>query len=468
VLRVRADARDKLRQGIAQIREELGVSEEFPPEVEQAAEAAAGHPRLPDLDLTDVPFVTSDPESAMDLDQAMHLGRDGDGYVVRYAIADLTAFITPGDPVDVEANERGESLYGADSKIPLHPKVISEAAASLLPDQVLPAFVWTLDLDADGQVNEVRVERARVRSTAKLDYESVQARGAGDELFDLLKEIGERRIAIEAERGGVNLPMPEQEIVVDGDQWRLEFRSMLPVETWNAQISLMTGFAAADLMVRHKVGLLRTLPPPPQGAVDRLRRQAKALKVDWPADEDYPAFIRRLDPETPSEAATVVASTVLLRGAGYVGFHGEVPEQPEHAALASTYAHCTAPLRRLVDRYALEVCACLCAGEPVPQWVLDKLDELPATMQESGRRAHAYENAVVDLVEAATLKDRVGEKFAAVVLEVDRKDRHRADIQIEEPAVEATATGTNPPVGAEVTATLAEADPATRTVRFTI
>jgi exoribonuclease R len=346
--------------------------------------------------------------------------------------------------------------------------VLSEDAASLLPDEIRPAFVWTLRVDATGAVTEAKVERAKVRSVAKLDYEGVQARGQGDDLFDLLQEIGELRIAREVERGGVNLPMPEQEIVVDGDQWHLEFRSMLPVEGWNAQISLMTGFAAAEMMISHRVGLLRTLPPPEPHAVERLRRQAKALKVDWPAGEDYPAFIRRLDPEQPNEAAMVVACTALLRGAGYAGFDGQVPDQPEHSALASYYAHCTAPQRRLVDRYALEICACLCAAEPVPQWVLDKLDELPATMQESGRRAHAYENAVVNLVEAAVLQGRVGEQFAAVVLEVDRRDEHRADIQLEHPAVEATATGTDPPVGQEVTATLAEADPATRTVRFTI
>ena len=59
----------------------------------------------------------------------------------------------------------------------------------------------------------------------------------------------------------------------------------------------------------------------------------------------------------------IVACTRLLRGSGYVGFNGETPEQPEHAALASEYAHVTAPLRRLVDRYAGEVCVALCAGD---------------------------------------------------------------------------------------------------------
>jgi exoribonuclease R len=467
VLRVRKDENDELRKGIAEIQREQHLSPEFPDDVERAAEEAAASPRLPDLDHTDLPFVTIDPASSRDLDQAMHLARDGDGYIVRYAIADVAAFVTPGDPVDQEAHRRGESMYGADTKVPLHPKVLSEGAASLLPDQVRPAFVWTLRLDHAGSCTDAKVERARVRSTAKLDYAGVQARGEKDELFVLLREIGTLRLDQEAQRGGVSLPMPEQEVDVSDGAWTLEFREVLPVEDWNAQISLLTGFAAARLMVEGKVGILRTLPPPAPGAVDRLRHSAKALHLPWPAEVDYPAFLRGLDASKPAEAAMLVAATSLLRGAGYAAFDGQVPDQPTHAALASTYAHCTAPLRRLVDRYALETCAALCAGEPVPQWVRDRLPELPGTMMESGRRARAYEHAVIDLVEARTLEGRIGERFEAVVLELDHDDPRVADIQIADPAVEARATGSGLHVGEEITVALAQADPATRTIRFT-
>lgn len=468
VLRMKAEPTGVLRDGIAKVQAELGVSPDFPADVESAAEQAAQAPRLPEKDLTELPFVTIDPESAMDLDQAMHLAREGDGYVVHYAIADVAAFVEPGGPVDVEANRRGETLYGADSKVPLHPKSLSEAAASLLPGETRPAFVWTLVLDADGNVTSAGVERALVRSTAKLSYDEVQARGAGDELFDLLQAIGERRIAIEQARGGVNLPMPEQEIRIEGDQWHLEFRSMLPVEEWNAQISLMTGFAAAQLMVDNKVGILRTLPEPEQRSVDRLRKVAKGLGIDWPAGLEYPAFIRALDPDAePKHAAMVVASTSLLRGAAYVAFDGEVPEQTEHSALASAYTHCTAPLRRLVDRYTLETCVALTAGQEVPAWVREALPKLPETMQETGRKAHAYENAVLDLVEAVTLQSQVGKQFRSVVVEVDHENPTQAQIQIEQPAIEAHAIGQHPaPLGEELIVTLQAADPATRKVTF--
>ncbi|MCW2866971.1 MAG: ribonuclease [Marmoricola sp.] len=469
-----------LDRGIAAIQQELEVTPDFPAEVLAAAERAAASPRLPDLDRTDLELVTIDPVGSMDLDQAMHLERDGEGYVVHYAIADVAAFVTAGDPVDLEAHRRGESLYGAESLVPLHPTVLSAGAASLLPDQLRPAFVWTITLDASGATTSATVERARVRSRARLDYAAVDAAlaagegaapgtpsGPGGSTLVLLREVGRLRIAQEAARGGVSLPMPAQEVGVQDGRARLEYRAMLPVETWNAQISLLTGFAAAAMMIEHRVGVLRTLPPAPDGAVDRLRRTARALGIDWPQDLGHADFIRSLDPARPADAAMVVAATTLLRGAAYAAFDGQLPDQLEHAALASPYAHVTAPLRRLVDRYGLEVCAAICAGTDVPAWAREALPQLPAEMQASGRRAGAYERAVLDLVEALTLRDRVGETFDAVVLEA-QEDGRRGTVMLREPAVEAAvrSQGAVLPVGESARVVLHEADPATRRVRF--
>jgi exoribonuclease R len=461
-----------LRDGIARIQSELKVSSAFPAEVEQAASAAAGSPRLPDLDRTDIPFVTIDPPGSMDLDQALHLERDGDGYRVHYAIADVAAFVAPGDPVDLEAQRRGETLYGADSKVPLHPKVLSEAAASLLPDQLRPALLWTIACDETGEGTDVSVVRALVRSRARLDYEAAQRSiddGSADESLRLLAELGRLRMQREAERGGVSLPLPEQEVDVSDDHWRLEFRSLLPVEEWNAQMSLLTGFGAASLMLDARVGLLRTLPPPDPRDVERLHRTARALRIDWPAEQPYPEFIRSLDATKPAHAAMVTACTRLLRGSGYAGFDGEVPADPRHAALAAEYAHVTAPLRRLGDRFAGEVCVALCADDEVPAWVREKLADLPGMLQDSGRRARQYESGILDLVEAGVLKDRVGETFAAVVVDVDEKDPTRGAITLQDPAVEAPVRSAAAlPLGTEVSVRLTEADLSTRKVAFTL
>lgn len=459
-----------LAQGMRDIQSELKLPSAFPPEVEAAAARAAAQPRLPELDRTDLPLVTIDPPESMDLDQALYVERHGAGHRVYYAIADVAAFVSAGDPVDLEANRRGETLYGADAKIPLHPKVLSENATSLLPGQLRPALLWTIELDATGEIAGIDVRRARVTSRAKLDYAGVQRSidaGGADPMWSVLREIGERRKQREQARGGVSLPLPEQEVdVVDG-RWSLAFRARLAVEDWNEQISLLTGMAAAQLMVQAKIGLLRTLPEPDPRDIARLRLTAKALAIDWPIELGYAGFIRSLDPSKDTNVAMLTACTTVLRGAGYVAFNGALPAQPMQSAIAAEYTHVTAPLRRLVDRYTGEVCVALCAQQPVPAWALSALPGLPATMQASAQRAHQYEKAVLDLAEAAVLAPRVGETFSGAIVEVAHGDPARGTVIVRDPAIEAGVSSTSAlPLGAEVRVTLVEADPVKRVTRF--
>jgi len=247
----------------------------------------------------------------------------------------------------------------------------------------------------------------------------------------------------------------------------LTFRSPLPVEDWNAQISLLTGMAAADIMMYGQVGILRTLPPADNASLRRLRQTAKALHIGWPSELDYPEFVRSLDPALGRHAAMLNACTSLFRGAGYQAFSGGVPEDVEHAALAVEYAHATAPLRRLVDRYVGEICVALCADLPVPDWVLTALDALPVEMTASHRRARAYERAIIDLLEAFLLADRVGETFTGTVIEV-APDKAQGAVVISDPAVEAKIRGQDLPLGREVQVRLESADPARGAVEFAL
>jgi exoribonuclease R len=467
-LRVRDEAGGRaLREGFARIREELGLPVEFPAAVLADADEAARDARLPGEDLTDLPFLTIDPPGSMDLDQAMHLERRGSGYRVRYAIADVGAYVRPGGAMDVEAHRRGETHYSPDTRTPLHPPVLSEGAASLLPGEERSAVLWTIDLDAQGEQTAVEVRRAQVRSRDRLDYAGVQQlvdSGRADERLELLAEVGKLRMALEVERGGVSLPIPEQEVVEDGKRYRLEYRTTLPVESWNEQVSLLTGMAAADLMLHGEVGVLRTLPQASNESLEQLRRAARALGVDWPRDRSYAEVVHDLDPANPRHAALLEEATSLLRGAGYTAFDGGVPEQATHAAVAAEYAHATAPLRRLVDRYVSEVCLALCAGEEVPGWVRSALPGLPATMSEAGRVGQKLERECVALMEAAVLHGREGEEFDAVVVEADDD---AGTVQLADPAVRADCDG-RLPVGEAVRVRLAEADIARRSVRFTL
>lgn len=488
---LRSDLPPGLAQGLTAIRSQLAVPDDFPSDVRAAATAAAAHPSLPELDRTDLELITIDPPGARDLDQAMYLTRLDGGYQIFYAIADVAAFVTAGDPIDLEAHRRGSTLYAPDHRTPLHPPELSEDAASLLAGEVRPALLWTVTLDEQGKTTDAEVVRARVRNREQLDYAAVQAEidgGSPRQTLALLAEVGPKREQRERDRGGVSLQIPEQEIVHPGDdhpddnhggddhpgndhdddhQWRLTFRAPLPCEGWNAQISLLTGMAAAHIMLYGQVGILRTMPPADHDSLRRLRQTAKALKIDWPAELDYPEFVRTLDPKVPAQAAMINACTRLFRGAGYQGFSGSIPENAEHSALAMDYAHVTAPLRRLVDRYAGEVCVALCAGQPVPQWVLDQLDVLPGEMADSDRRAKTYERAIVNMMEAWLLQHRVGETFPGTVIDVD-KTKNKGVVMITEPAVAAPVTGENLPLGSAVSVRLESVDLAQGAVRFVL
>ena len=183
----------------------------------------------------------------------------------------------------------------------------------------------------------------------------------------------------------------------------------------------------------------------------------------WPDGASYADFIRTLAPAEPAHAAVLAQATVLFRGSGYRAFDGEAPEDARHAGVGAAYAHATAPLRRLVDRYVGETCAAISGGTDVPEWVRAALPALPETMAASNRRASQYTGGILSAVEAAVLAPRVGEVFDVVVVETDERG---GVVQLAEPAVSARCAGERLPLGERIRARLAVADVAQREVRF--
>ena len=170
--------------------------------------------------------------------------------------------------------------------------------------------------------------------------------GTDDERFVLLKEVGERRIAQERARGGASLPMPEQQVTArDGGGFTLEFRPPVAAEEWNAQISLLTGMAAATMMLDAGVGVLRTMPAPTPEAVAWFRRVARGLGAEWPEGVPYGEFVRGLDRANPRHLALIHEATALFRGRRLHGVRrraaraarargGRRPLRPRHRAAA--------------------------------------------------------------------------------------------------------------------------------------
>ncbi|HEX3790727.1 MAG TPA: RNB domain-containing ribonuclease [Pseudonocardiaceae bacterium] len=453
------------------IRAEFGLPRDFSPaaliEAEQAAAADLGDRE----DAVDLPLITIDPPGSKDLDQAFLIERRSTGgYRLYYAIADMGHFVRPGGALDTEARRRGQTLYLPDELVPLHPPLLAQDAASLLPGEVRPAVLWTIDCDAHGEPEQARARRALVRSVAQFDYDTVRAAIATGDTHPsgaLLPEFGRLRRELAVARGAVELQLPEQQVVPDGEGgWTLALRARADVEAWNAELSLLTGMCAARLMLTAGVGVLRTLPAAEPEAMDSLRRRARTLGIDWPLESPAARVLAGLDPSRPESLAFHVDATRLLRGAGYTAFDTSVAPLPatvEHAGLGASYTHVTAPIRRLVDRFGTEVCLAICAGREVPPETRAALAELPALMAGSDALASRVERACLSQVEAWTLVDRVGEAFPAVVL---RAESHVGEVFVAHPPVVARCVGDDLPEGAQIRVRLAEADTSRRKVMF--
>ncbi|SDP65110.1 Exoribonuclease R [Actinopolyspora xinjiangensis] len=454
------------------IRREFGLPGEFPTDALMEAERAVAAPlsSAERTDATDLPMVTVDPAGAKDLDQAVLLRRRGrGGFRVHYAIADTAAFVPPGGALDRETFRRGQTLYLPDGNIPLHPPVLSEGAASLLPEQVRPAVLWTVDLDPYGSPVRVDVRRAVVRSVAALDYRgllrSFEA-GTPHPAVEPLPEVGLLRREQTVHRGAIELGLPEQRVEFsDSSGWRLGLRPRMWLEAFNAEISLLTGMCAAEIMIAAGVGVLRTVPEPDEEAVRGLRRSAERLGVYWPPEQSPADFLTGLEPLRPESLAMHVAGTRLLRGAGYTAFQWGKPSAVGHAGIGAAYAHVTAPLRRLVDRLCTEVCLAVVAGRTVPEWVREGIVDIPSAMGNSDRLASRVERACIAQVQAWELADRVGEVFTATVLRTDG-EAGTGEVFVREPPVIARCRGAELVAGQRIPVRLVEADVTRREVLF--
>ncbi|MEU6558907.1 RNB domain-containing ribonuclease [Nocardia nova] len=460
------------------VRSEFGLAPDYPPEAVSEARDAMDAFAGVRADRTDIEFVTIDPPGALDLDQALSLERTPTGFLLHYAIADVGAVVAPDGALARESHIRGQSFYLPDGTVPLHPPVLSEGSASLLPGRIRPAALWTIECDDSAEPQRFSVRRALVRSRARLDYSGVQADADAGRLHPsiaALPEFGRLRIAAGLERGAIELRLPAQSVIPDGDgdragHWQLVVEPRTDADDWNEQISLLTGICAARIMLADngsdgRIGLLRTMPAPPASAIAAMHRTAAALGVPWPAGTATGRILSGLDPATPAALALMSEATGLLRGASYTVLDGEDPDVLQHSGIGAPYAHVTAPLRRLADRYATEICLARCAGTPVPEWVRDGLGAAAESMRRTDAIGGKLERACLDLTESTVLASRLGEIFDAVVIREGNGNR-AAEIFIADPPVIAKCAG-SPPEGQRVRVRLDLADPGKRLVGFT-
>ena len=459
-------AQEALAAGFAKIAKQYKLPTCFPGDVVKAANASVGLLLAKDCgwkrnrrDATNIPLVTLDPATSTDLDQAFAIKQDGEDLILYYALADVDAFVPIGGTVEREAWCRGVTIYGLAEKVPLYPKVISQGAASLLPDGPRPAMLVVVSVCPAGKVTLRSVERAICESRAKLAYDTVDL-----STVPHLAEFARRMWADEVARGAQRVEFPQQEVIVDESApggVRLVLRARVLSESINSTLSLAVNMAIGSLLQSAAIGVFRIMDDPEPQSIQSLRRTAHALDIQWLPNESLRELQRRMDPENFSHQRFLLDARRAGGRARYAVYTQDKPAW--HSAIGATYAHATAPMRRLVDRYVLDLAYRIVSQLSVPSTLLQRLDDLPAIMERYESKASSVDRAVIDLLEAVALQDRVGE-----ILDAEVVDAANGIVQTHDSAIRARATklpklenGTLVQVRIEV------ADPPTRTVRLT-
>ena len=301
------------------------------------------------LDRTDWPFVTLDPATSTDLDQAFHIEMAGSDVLLHYAIADVAWFVDDGGPLDDEAWQRGATQYLPDGKAGSVSASARRGCRQPAARRSRPAVVFHVRVDADGQSKLDGVERSLIRSRAKFAYETVQPA----QLPEAFPELARRIAHAEEARGAARIEPLEQEVHATGSR---RLRHLVPpaAEVGGRQRRDVAGDQSGDrgrAASLPDTGLFRVMPEPDARAEQRLRHTARALGIEWPAETSLRDFERTLNGKDPKPAALLMAIRRAGGGASYVPF--AAGERPWHSAMAATYVHATAPLRRLADRYVV-------------------------------------------------------------------------------------------------------------------
>lgn len=352
----------------------------FPDPVLAEVEAWEHEPKIDDPaleDLTHLAFVTIDGKTSRDLDQALHIESEGDGHVVRYALADASFYVRPGSALFDEALRRGASYYLPGLMIPMLPRALSEGLVSLNPDVERRSLCFTMRLDAEGRCTSTTLTRARIRSRAKLDWDGVQAFYDGGDGFDDdieeslhgLAEVGRRRMVLAEARGVVRYRRSEVVVKLAGQEG-LRFVVLKdvrrPVERYNEQISLLCNVEGARMLRDGESNggyvepIYRVHPPPSEDKLRAFERMLESLVESRKLDPDVWAWsstsgkpIADFLDQLPTEGEQGRLAQAIHRQAVMVNVRSTFQTEPSghHGVGAEVYARFSAPMREIVGVY---------------------------------------------------------------------------------------------------------------------
>ncbi len=406
------------------------IPTEFSPEALAAARRARATPLGKREDLRDLGLITIDGEDARDFDDAVWAEpdtagpREGGGYKLVVAIADVAHYVRPGSPLDGAAQSRGNSCYFPDRVVPMLPEELSNGWCSLRPDEDRGCLFVEMRIDAVGRKTSHRFGRGLMRSHARMTYTSVQqSRDAGEDRFAHLYGAFEKLLAARQARGTLDLDLPERQVfLVDGKVERIVPRPRLDSHKLIEEFMILANVAAAEELERlHRPCMYRVHAPPSEEKLEALRTLLHGMDISLPPGNAlHPRDLDRVLQKVAGTEEAPLVNEIVLRAQMQASYS---PENIGHFGLALTrYAHFTSPIRRYAD---LLVHRALITGLKLGLGGLDpdepaRFPELGEHISATERRAALAERDAIDRYLAAYMADKVGATFPARISGVQR------------------------------------------------
>jgi len=408
--------------------EEHGIRIEFPDEViEQARKAKMPKIAHARQDLRHLPLITIDPVDAKDFDDAVYAKPDGKGgYQVWVAIADVSAFVTPGSPLDKEAYKRGNSVYLPDRVVPMLPHELSSDLCSLRPNEDRACMAVEMHFAKDGNKKSHKFHRGIMRSKARLTYAQAQEGfegHAGEAAEPVLEELGQIYAAYKVllkgrkERAPLAIELPERRVHVndDGDVTAITLKERFDAHKLIEEFMVQANVCAAESLEKAKSPAVHRVHEPPSfEKVQNLSTYLKTLDIKWTVGERsstkrFNTLLAEADRRDMSES--IGMSVLRTQSQAFYA-----PESNGHFGLnLSHYAHFTSPIRRYADLivhraliYAFDL-----GGDGLTKEETSRLKEIGEHISTTERQAMAAERDAVDRYIASWLSDKEGMTFSA-------------------------------------------------------
>ena len=390
-------------------------------------------------DLRRLPLVTIDPVDARDFDDAVHACSDDDpknkgGWIVVVAIADVSHYVTPGSPLDLGAQKKGNSVYFPDRVVPMLPEKLSNDLCSLKQGVDRPCLAVRMVFDASGIKLRHTFLRGLMNSHARLTYGQAQAAidGEPDEtteplLVSVLKPLYAAYHALSLardKREPLDLDLPEHkiELAEDGTVQSIGFRDRLDAHRLVEEFMIQANVAAAEELERKKTPLIyRTHDAPSMEKIESLQDFLRSL--DLPFSQSgvlKPQHFNGLLRKVKSSANEAMVNEVVLRSQAQAVYSRE---SLGHFGLnLRRYAHFTSPIRRYADLivHRALIRACKLGKDGLTDKEIESLEPLAEQISLHERRAMAAERDSNDRYVAAFLADRVGAVFKGRIAGVTR------------------------------------------------